>query len=272
MSLYDIMDEIASKQVLKSETGDNRILGVVIGVVAKNYDREMPGRVCVLVPVRDENANELQWARVAMPSSGKAWGHYFQPEEGDQVLLAFEHGNIEKPYVIGCVPKDNNSFLTKAVDEKNKYKKIITKNGNTIQFEDGEDEEGKQDRILVYTPKQAHKLILDNEKKQITLGDKDGKNQMVIKTEDDNGSIAIKTEQKLTITVGDSITVTLNGSSGTVNVKCNKFTVNASDGSEIKTNGKLGLSGGNVSLEASSMLKAESSGMTTLGGSPIKIG
>ena len=95
---------------------------------------------------------------------------------------------------------------------------------------------------------------------------------MVINTEDDSGTIAIKTEQKLTINVGDSITVTMNGSSGTVNIKCNKFTVDASDSSEIRTNGKMGISGGNISMEASSMLKAESSGMTSIGGSPIKIG
>lgn len=271
MGLYDIMDEIAAKQVTKSETGDNRILGVVVGIVAKNYEQKMPGRVCVQVPVRDDDANELQWARVAMPSSGKNWGHYFQPEEGDQVLLAFEHGNIEKPYVIGCVPKDSNPFLTKAVHEKNQYKKIITKNGNTIQFDDGEDEEGKQDRISIYTAKEAHRIILDNEKKEITVGDKDGKNQMVIKTEDDNGNISIKTEKKLTISVGDSITVTMNADSGTVNIKCSKFTVDASDSSEIKTNGKMGISGGNVSVEASSMLKAESSGLTSISGSPTKI-
>ena len=272
MSLYDIMDEIASKQVLKSETGDNRMMGVVVGIVAKNYDQEMPGRVCVQVPVRDDEANELQWARVAMPSSGKKWGHYFQPEEGDQVLLVFEHGNIEKPYVIGCVPKDNNPFLTRAVHAKNQYKKIVTKNGNTIQFDDGEDTEGKQDKISIFTAKESHRLILDNDRKQIILGDKDGKNQIAIKTEDESGNIAIKTEQKLTISVGDNITVTMNGSSGTVKIQCNKFTVDASDSSEIKTNGKMGVSGGNVSIEASSMLKAESSGMTTIGGSPIKIG
>lgn len=272
MGLYDIMDEIAAKQVMKSETGDNRMMGVVVGIVAKNYDQEMPGRVCVQVPVRDDEANELQWARVAMPSSGKKWGHYFQPEEGDQVLLAFEHGNIEKPYVIGCVPKDNNPFLTRAVNEKNQYKKIITKNGSTIQFDDGEDAEGTKDKISIYTAKEAHRFILDNEKKQITLGDKDGKNQMIIRTEDDNGSISIKTEKKLTISVGDNITVTMNANSGTVSVKCNKFTVEASDSSQIQTNGKLGVSGGNVSIKASSMLKAESSGMTTIGGAPIKIG
>lgn len=272
MGLYDIMDEIAAKQIMKSETGDNRIFGVVVGIVAKNYDMDMPGRVCVQVPVRDDEANELQWARVAMPSSGQKWGHYFQPEEGDQVLLAFEHGNIEKPYVIGCVPKENNPFLKRAVHEKNMYKKIITKNGNTIEFVDGEDEEGAQDKVSVYTADMAHKVILDNERKQITIGDKDGKNQMVFKTEDDQGNITINTEKKLTIKVGDSITVTMNADSGTVSVKCSKFTVDASDSSNISTSGKLGLSGGNVAVEASSMLKAESSGMTTIGGSPIKIG
>ena len=32
MGLYDIMDEIAARQVTKSETGDNRILGVLTGI------------------------------------------------------------------------------------------------------------------------------------------------------------------------------------------------------------------------------------------------
>ena len=90
MGLYDIIDEIAEKQVMKTETGDQRIFGVVLGVVTDNYDPAMKGRVCVTVPVRDENANNLKWARVAMPSSGKEWGHYFLPEIGDQVLLVFE--------------------------------------------------------------------------------------------------------------------------------------------------------------------------------------
>ena len=99
MGLFDVIDDITEKQVMKTDTGDNRIFGVVVGQVAKNYDKDMPGRVCVTVPTRDKDANELKWARVAMPSSGSKWGHYFLPEVGDQVLLVFEQGNIEKPYV-----------------------------------------------------------------------------------------------------------------------------------------------------------------------------
>ena len=148
----------------------------------------------------------------------------------------------------------------------------MTKNGNTIQFEDCEEEDGAKDKISIYTPGQAHRVILDNEKKQILVGDKDGKNQISIKTEDDSGRIDVKTEKKLTLSVGDNIQVIMNADSGTVSIKCGKFKVEATDGSQIETNGKLGLSGGTVSMEASSMLKASSSGTTSIGGAPIKIG
>lgn len=270
MGLYDIMDEIASRQITKSETGDNRILGVLTGIVAKNYDQQMPGRVCVQIPVRDNEANELKWARVAMPSSGTSWGHYFLPEVGDQVLLAFEQGNIEKPYVVGCVPKDSNRFLKQAAEEKNRNKKIITRNGNTIHFEDAPEGEGKQDKISIYTPDKAHQIILDNEKNQILVGDKEGKNRVLIETE--KGAVSVKTENKLTVNVGDNIQLIMNGETGTVSIKCSKLKVDASDGVDVKTAGKLSASGGNVSVEASSMLKAASSGMASLSGSPVKIG
>ena len=116
MSIYDIIGEISEKQATKTETGDARIYGVVVGIVAKNYDKDMPGRVCVTIPTRDSSKNELQWARQALPSSGSDWGYYFVPEVGDQVLLAFEGGNIEKPYVIGCLPKENSKLVSKTVD------------------------------------------------------------------------------------------------------------------------------------------------------------
>ncbi len=270
MGFYDIMDEIAARQALKTETGDNRMFGVTVGVVAQNYERTMPGRVCVRIPVRDENANELKWARVAMPSSGRGWGHYFLPEAGDQVLLAFEQGNIEKPYVVGCIPKDSNSFLTQSVQEKNQLKRIVTRNGSAIEFEDAAEGEGTKDKLSVYTAGEAHKVILDNEKKQILVSDKDGKNRIELKTE--TGHMSVRAEKKLTIQVGDNIEVTLNGSSGTVSITCSKLKVDASGSVNINSSGAAKLSGANVSLSASGTLKAESSGVASLSGAPVKIG
>ena len=270
MGLFDVIDDIAEKQIVKTDTGDNRIFGVVVGKVAKNYDKDMPGRVCVTVPTRDEGANELKWARVAMPSSGSGWGHYFLPEVGDQVLLVFEQGNIEKPYVIGCIPKDNDKILRKSVDEDNQYKKIVTKNGNTIYFEDNKEGEGEKDKIKLVTAGEAHRIELDNEKKVILVSDKDGKNHIQMKTE--AGEMEITAEKKLTIKVGDSIEMIMNGSNGTVQLKSSKLKIETSGNINVNSNGAVKIQGGNISVAANAMLKMESSGAVTVSGTPIKIG
>lgn len=274
MGLYDIMDEIAARQVTKSETGDNRIYGVVLGIVTANYAEQapgqMPGRVCVEIPVRDAEANELRWARVAMASSGKNWGHFFLPEVGDQVLLAFENGNMERPYVIGCIPRDSNPFLTDSVHSANQYKRIVTKNGNTLQFEDVESGEGNQDKISLFTSGEKHKLILDNAKGNILLEDEKGKNG--VRIDSGTGNIRIETEHKLTLTVGDNIELIMNGDTGTVNLKCSKLKIEASGSMGLSANGKVTISGGNVSMDATASFQLTSSGITSLGGSPVKIG
>ncbi len=270
MGLFDVIDQIAENQIMKTETGDNRIFGVMVGTVAKNYDQDMPGRVCVTIPVRDAGANELKWARVAMPSHGKSWGMYFQPEIGDQVLLAFEQGNIEKPYVIGCVPKDSNTFLKRAYDKDNQYKKIITKNGNSVIFEDNVQGEGTKDKITIQTAEESHSIMLDNEHSKIVIKDKENKNFIEMNTQ--NGNMKIQAETKLEIQVGENITLTMNGNTGGVTLECSKLTVKTSGNTTVDAAGSLKANGATVSLEASSMLKASSSGATMIGGAPIKIG
>ncbi len=270
MGIFDVIDDMAEKQVLKTDTGDNRIFGVVVAQVVANYDKDMPGRVCVTVPTRDKDANELKWARVAMPSSGSGWGHYFLPEVGDQVLLAFEQGNIEKPYVIGCIPKDKDKILSKSADADNQFKKIVTKNGNTIYFEDHKEGDGDKDKVKIVTAKDGHRLELDNEKKLILLSDKDGKNHVKLETE--AGRMEIVVEKKLTIKVGDSIELIMNGSNGTVQLKSSKLKIETSGNIDASASGSVKISGSNISVEANAMLKLSSSGAASLAGTPIKLG
>ncbi|MEG1943537.1 MAG: phage baseplate assembly protein V, partial [Angelakisella sp.] len=183
MSMYDILSEITERQITKTEMGDSRIYGVVRGIVAKNYDQEMPGRVCITIPTRDDTANELQWARLAMPSGGPDYGHYFLPEVGDQVLVIFEGGQIEKPYIIGCVSKDNSSFVGKIVDEKNRYKKIATRRGTAITFDDSPDsEDGSKDKLTLTTANDMLQVMLDNENQTILLTDKKKANKIELIT------------------------------------------------------------------------------------------
>ncbi|MCR5032415.1 MAG: phage baseplate assembly protein V [Lachnospiraceae bacterium] len=271
--LYEIVDEIAQKQIVKTETGDNRIFGVVVGQVTKNYVEEMPGRVCVKILSRDDKANELLWARVAQPSSGLKWGHYFLPEVGDEVLVAFEEGNIERPYVVGCIPLVSDQFLKKAVDKKNQFKKIVSTHGNTICLQDSsEDKEGKKDRITITSSTGEHKIELDNEKDFILVSDKKGNNSLKINTQEGKGTIEIKTEKKLTIKVGDNITLTMNGSNGTVELSASKINLKSTDTIKLEATGRLDLSGANAQVKGNSMTKIESGGPVTVSGTPIKLG
>lgn len=269
MGWYDIIDDITQKQITKTELGDNRLTGVTIGIVAKKYSSEMPGRVCVQIPVRDEEANVLQWARIAMPSAGKKWGTYFLPEIGDAVLLAFEEGNIDKPYIIGCVYEDNSSYLRNVSDEDNQYKSITTKNGNTIFFEDNKEGEGEKDKLRIETAKGMCKMVLDNEKQSILLSDKKGNNSVEMKLE--SGVMQVKAEKKLTLEIGD-IKVTLNGESGKISIDCNKFTLKASDGIKIESDSKASITSGSTTVEGSSSLKLSSGNAAVIEGSLIKIG
>ena len=75
-------------------------IGAVVGIVTNNDDPEGMGRVKVKYPWLAED-EESAWARVASFMAGKDRGAFFLPEVNDEVLLAFDHGNVHRPYVIG---------------------------------------------------------------------------------------------------------------------------------------------------------------------------
>jgi uncharacterized protein involved in type VI secretion and phage assembly len=75
---------------------------VVIGEVTNNNDPDGFGRVKVKFPTLGDTL-ESWWARIASPSAGKDRGLLMMPIPGDEVLVAFEHGDTRRPYVIGSV-------------------------------------------------------------------------------------------------------------------------------------------------------------------------
>ncbi len=295
MAIFDILEDVSKKQIEKTDTGDSRIMGIMLGKVVKNYDENMPGKVQIILLSREKgqgegdeaDASRLLWARVIMPSSGNIWGHYFIPEVNDLVVVAFEQGNIERAYIIGCIPKVKDKILTKSVDKTNRYKKIVTKNGSAIIFEDVVEEEGDggggnvggggedpgaKDKIRIETALEQHKFLMDNEKKTIALQDKEGNNFLKIETDEDKGRVTIKAAKKLTIEVGDNLTLIMNGESGSVSIKAKKVSIETENAMTVESQGRAEVKGSNVTLEGSSMVKIQSNGSASLAGTPIKIG
>ncbi len=114
--------------------------GVTVGIVTDNKDPDGLGHVKVKFPWLGDNA-ESWWARVAMPMAGKGRGFFFLPEVGDEVVVAFEQGDIHRPYVIGAVWNGKDGLpdgADSAVDSSGKVVRRIIRSraGHTIILDD----------------------------------------------------------------------------------------------------------------------------------------
>ena len=80
----------------------NRFFGVTLGLVTNNQDPEKLGRIKVKFPwLSDED--ESNWARIITPMAGDDRGMFFLPEVDDEVLVAFEQGDMRFPFVLGSL-------------------------------------------------------------------------------------------------------------------------------------------------------------------------
>ena len=154
-----------------------------LATVKENNDDKGQGRVKVAFDWQ-KNGKTTNWIRVQTPNAGvsgavpKNRGWVFVPEVGDQVMVSYEHGNPDRPYVTGS---GFHSGSGKGGDKDNKVKSIITRSGNAIVFDDETgsivitDQTGKQlimldgtDAITVMAKKS---ITLTNEAESVIVMD-----------------------------------------------------------------------------------------------------
>jgi len=178
---------------LHSGDEKKRNYGVAIGVVTNNKDPESLGRVKLNFPWRDPS-DESHWARVATLMAGKDRGTYFLPEVGDEVLVSFDHGDINHPYVIGALWNGEDKPPEKNADGKNNTRIIKSKSGHKIIFND---EQGSE-KVEIIT-KSGSQIILDDSagKEKIEIKDKTGSNSIIIDAA--QNSISMSSKMKVSI-------------------------------------------------------------------------
>ncbi len=131
--------------------------------VVENNDPENLGRIRVKFFWQDDDSSP--WIRIINPYSGQDIGHFFIPEIDDEVLVAFEAGNAEKPFVLGSMyhaKAKPESFKT----EQNDIKAIRTRSGHTIELDDTDGQE--EIRIYDYN-KNSYTLTFRTHSKEIIL-------------------------------------------------------------------------------------------------------
>lgn len=167
---------------------DHLFAGVVVGLVTNIQDPEGLARVKVSFPWMPTN-EESTWARIATLMAGSEHGTLFVPEVGDEVLVAFEHGRAEFPYVIGSL-WNGESKPPEAVEEANDIRVIRSRSGHVVRFVDEEYGE----KIEIIDSSGENKIVIDTAESSITIAAKD---PLTIEA---GGDLAITAEGKVEIT------------------------------------------------------------------------
>ncbi|MGE0825097.1 MAG: phage baseplate assembly protein V [Candidatus Binatia bacterium] len=215
MSLIDLLQGEGEK--------NGRVEGVALGLVTNNKDDQGMGRVKVRYPWR-EGRQESYWARIAMLDAGSNRGTFFLPEVGDEVLLAFDKGDIKHPYVLGVLWSGKDKPPATNNDGENNTRKIRSRCGHEITLFDKTGSE----KVEIKTHS-GHTVILDDTKgsAKIEVKDSSGSNKIVIDS----------TRNGISVESG----VQLELKSKTINIEANT-TMN------IKAGGVLTIKGGTVMI------------------------
>jgi uncharacterized protein involved in type VI secretion and phage assembly len=202
MKLLDVLDD-----TLQQETRTGRIHGVVVGVITNNQDPDGLGRVKVKFPWLSD-VDESSWARLAASMAGKERGVYFLPEVDDEVLVAFDHGDVRFPYVLGALWNGQDTPPITNDDGKNNVRMIKSRSGHVIKLND---EDGKE---------------------TIEIIDKSEKNSIVIDTA--NNTITVTTDKD----------ITLSAAQGTIKLDAQKVEINSSSSAMLKAGSTLNVEAG----------------------------
>jgi len=205
-----MMDLSTFASASSSSGKGDRIYGVVVGVVTNNQDPDQLGRVKVKFPWLSDT-DESHWARIATPMGGSGRGFFFIPDVNDEVLVVFEQGMKDRPYVLGALWNSVDKAPSKVADEKNALRSITSKVGNVIEFDD------------------------TTEAAKITIRDKDKKTQIEIDTK--NSTVTIKCAADVKIETDGKIA--FENPKGDLAINCNNLKITAAANFEVKASGQV---------------------------------
>jgi uncharacterized protein involved in type VI secretion and phage assembly len=253
-------------QLLAPRTRD--AYGVMPAVVTNATDPDNLGRVKVKLGnwLNEANGQEIEsdWVRVVSPMAGAERGFLFLPEVNDEVLVAFEYDDPNRPYVLGGLWSGTDKpplASNKAVGGTGKVEKrvIRSRSGHQITLDDADNKE----KIAIVDKTGNNYLEIDS-----------AANSLLLQTD---AAMELKTKSGQTVKIADGKSIEVINGSDTIKIEAGKITVESS--------GDLLLKGMNVKIEGTSVnisgqgeAKVESAnttvsgqGMLTLSGGMVKI-
>ena len=180
--------------------------GVYSASVLDNRDPKGLARVRVRVSGLTDTPGTLDlWARVVTLMAGPDRGTWFMPEVGDEVLVAFERGDIRVPYMIGALWNAKARPPADTGDSDGDITEVRSRSGVTLRIRDNANEQS----LTVETPG-GQRLILKDAPGTVNV-------------EDANGNAVTLSASGVTVTASAKVTV----SASIVEISAGMATVNA---------------------------------------------
>ena len=197
------------------------------------------------------------WIRVATPVATEGGGFFYEPSEGDEVLVNFDNDNVERPYVVGQLYSKENLDPRERMNRKQSPRKmgsmaLVSRNGHHISFNDPSDGAGAVGAVFPLAG------VVSKVTKWGAKIPKVSDPMMTV--------IAPKQLKELTggIHIGDryglyEISMSSDGRKININSPLGQVNLNAFTGISIKAvNGDINIEGKNISMKASNKLSIES--------------
>lgn len=248
---------------MPEENAWNRQNGLLRAVVKENWNEEHPGCVLVELLSGTEGRKTSRWLPVMQPYCGNSYGIYFLPEIDTEVIVGSLTGDMNSLLVIGAVWNQSDQLPADTAVEGNTIKKIRTKGGQEILF--NEEEENAQ--LTIHTAENLHISMTEKEKK-ITISDAEGKNTLCL--DGDQGTIELKADKKLSISVGEKNMAEFDADTGKLVLTADHIEEKGQQDLKIQTQ-NLSIKGEMTELKAGTSFKINSSGIAELKGTMVKI-
>ncbi|MGZ4479596.1 MAG: VgrG-related protein [Nocardioidaceae bacterium] len=238
--------------------GTRPLDGVVVAQVSDARDPQHQGRVKLTFPwLSDDYVSD--WARTVQPGAGKDRGYYVLPEVGDEVLAAFEQGDIRRPYVLGGLFNGTDTPKSGPIDDVDSgsgainRRSMVSRRGHRIDLLD---QDGKKEGVSITTRDDTLRLVLDATGSTVTVHS--------------DGSVTVEAKNGVTVDAG---TGSLQMKGSDISLKAsNGVTVDGGGGAvKVTAGSELNLSGATAKLAGSGQTEVSGGATTTITGGLVRI-
>ncbi len=199
----------------RSDGGAPRHFGLYPAIVTDVVDEDRLGRIEVSFPWLGQDGDDVRaWATLLTPYADKDQGFEFLPSVDTQVVVAFEAGDLRRPYIVGSA-WNGVETLPEAAAAPNDKRLIRTRSGSLLEFDDAD---GKA-KVTV-SMKSGHKLVLDDGKKEVQLTHGNGPTVTI----DSAGNVKIQANARVNITAPAGVNITAPSSVFSGTITCTTLT------------------------------------------------